>query len=361
MGVVQAVVVAGIGAQPTVEEVELWGPGEGQVRVRMLAAGVCHSDLSILRGTLPHRAPVVLGHEGMGVVTDVGPGVAGVRPGDHVLLNWRAPCRTCAFCMAGEPYLCTHADAVSRRPYGRLPGGPEVFPGLGVAAFAEETVVPESGVVRVPQDVGPETAALLGCAALTGFGAVVNCARVQPGQSAVVFGSGGVGRVVLQTLRLRGAGPIIAVDASPAKEQAARESGATHFLLTGPDLVEQVREITGGRGCDHAIECVGGAAVVRQAWECTRRGGTVTVVGAGSRDDKVAFTALELFHSARRIVGCLHGNAVPERDLPLLLGHVQAGRMDIASLVSDRISLAGVGDALDRMAAHQGGRSLITY
>ncbi|MFD5561893.1 zinc-binding dehydrogenase [Kitasatospora griseola] len=355
----RAVVTTGAGGGLSVEDVHLAGPDAGQVRVRLVAAGVCHSDLSLHRGTLPHKTPAVLGHEGAGVVTEVGSGVEHVRAGDHVVLNWRAPCRSCAFCRNGEPYLCSYSDLVSRKPYGRLADGTPVYPGLGVAAFAEETVLPESGVVKVPSDVPPEVAALLGCAALTGFGAVVNCARVRPGQSAVVFGVGGVGRIALQTLRLVGAGTIVAVDASADKEKAARQSGATHFLPASPDLLEEIRELTDGRGCDHAIECVGGAATVRQAWDCTRRGGTVTVVGAGGRDDRVSFTALELFHSARRLVGCLHGNATAERDVPVLLDHVRAGRMDIGALVSDRIPLDGVAGAFDRLAAHQGGRSLV--
>ncbi|MEU7476324.1 alcohol dehydrogenase catalytic domain-containing protein [Lentzea sp. NPDC042327] len=343
------------GGPLSVEKISLRAPGPGEVRVRLTAAGVCHSDLSLAQRTLPHPLPAVLGHEGTGVVAEVGPDVTGVRVGDHVVLSWRPACRSCRWCLRGQPFLCTRGDEASRRPLGTWQDEP-VYPGLGVAAFAEQTVVPAEAVVVVPSDLPPETAALLGCAALTAYGAVRRSARVAPGDSVAVIGTGGVGLIAVQAARLSGAERIIAVDASPAKESAARACGATDFLLAG----ESARSLVDG-GVDHAIECVGSAETIRQAWDMTRRGGVTTVVGAGGKSQQVTFSALELFHSARTLVGCLHGNTDPARDLPELLEHVRTGAIDLDVVVTDRIPLERVGEAFERMEARTGGRSLIVW
>jgi S-(hydroxymethyl)glutathione dehydrogenase / alcohol dehydrogenase len=357
---VRAVVLTAVGAPMRIAEIDLPEPGPGQVRVRLAAAGVCHSDLSLSDGTLRQPVPAVLGHEGAGTVVSVGAGVTRVRPGDAVVLNWSPSCGACRFCTGGEPYLCVHAGDATTTPYATLDGEP-IYAGLGTAAFAEETLVPEAGVLPLPDGVPLADAALLGCAVLTGYGAVIHAARVRPGESVVVYGLGGVGLATLQSARIAGAGPIIAVDVRPEKEALARAQGATDFLLADDTVAKAVRAVTGGFGADHAFECVGRGATIRTAWSSTRRGGSTTVVGIGRADDKVEFSALELFHFARTLRGCVYGNGDPAVDVPILAEHVREGRLDIGALITDRIDLDAVPEALDRLARGEGARSVVMF
>jgi S-(hydroxymethyl)glutathione dehydrogenase/alcohol dehydrogenase len=364
------VVLREAGGPVAVEEVTLPEPGPGQVRVRLAAAGVCHSDLSLARGTLAHALPLVLGHEGAGRVVVVGDGVTGLAPGDPVVLNWAPPCRACWWCTHGEPWLCARASEAWQRPYGRLADGTEAYPGLGTAAFATETVVAAAACVPLPGDVPLVEAALLGCAVLTGVGAVRNAAGVRPGESVVVIGLGGVGLAAVQGARLAGADPIIGVDPAvkptaslrsdaTTKAELARRLGATEVLTPGPGLAKRVRALLDGRGADHAIECVGRPETIRAAWSVTRRGGKATVVGLGATTDQVTFNALEIGHFARTLVGCYYGNADPAVDVPRLLDDYRAGRLDLAALVTERIPLAEVGAALDRLGT--GARSVVVF
>jgi S-(hydroxymethyl)glutathione dehydrogenase/alcohol dehydrogenase len=358
---VRAALLPCVGGQLELTQITLPDPGPGQVRVKLVAAGVCHSDLSLATGVLRAATPVVLGHEGAGTVVAVGEGVSKVAPGDPVVLNWAPACGHCHLCELGEPWLCENSYAASVETYAALRDGTGVHPGLGVAAFAEETVVSENAVIPVPQGVPLDAAALLGCAVLTGYGAVHNAARVREGESAVVFGLGGVGLAVLQGLRIAGAGPIVAVDVTPEKEELARRHGATEFVLADDQTAKAVRKLTGGHGADHAFECVGRSATIRAAWNSTRRGGRTTVVGIGSKDDQVSFNALEIFHFARTLTACVYGDGVPDRDIPILAEHVRAGRLDLDSLITDRITLDEIPAAFDRMREGKGGRSLITF
>lgn len=358
---VRAAVLAKAGEPLEVTEVVLPDPGPGQVRVRLAAAGVCHSDLSLANGTLRQPVPAVLGHEGSGTIDAVGPEVTGLAPGDPVLLNWAPACRSCWFCEHGEPYLCEHAADGAGEPYAELADGSPLYAGLGTASFAEQTVLPAHAVLPLPADVPLHQAAVLGCAVLTGVGAVRNSAQVSAGESVCVLGLGGVGLSVVQGARLADADPIIAVDVSPGKEGLARALGATHFLLSAPDLGREVRRLTGGRGVDHAFEVVGRASIIRQAWGLTRRGGRTTVVGVGGRDDQAQFSALELFYFARTLTGCVFGSCDPATDVPWLLEDIRGGRLDLAGLVTDEIDLAGVPVAFDQMVAGRGGRSLVRF
>ncbi|MBV2365060.1 Zn-dependent alcohol dehydrogenase [Streptomonospora nanhaiensis] len=358
---VSAAVFPAVGEPPRIERVALPDPGPGQVRVRVAAAGVCHSDLSLANGVLPHHFPAVLGHEGAGTVEAVGPGVESVAVGTPVVLNWSPPCRSCWYCANGEPHLCERAQDAAQRPYAELADGTPVYAGLGTAAFAEATVVPENGVVPLPEAIDPGAAALLGCAVLTGWGAVANTSAVAPGRSAAVIGLGGVGLAVLQAARHAGADPVIAVDSAPAKRDLALGLGATHFLAAGDTLAGEVRGLTGGRGVDHAFEVVGASATIRAAWDITRRGGEVTVVGAGALEDTVALSALEVFYTARTLRGCFYGSSDPQRDIPLLAGHVRAGDLDLASMVTDEIALADLPAAFARMREGRGGRSVVRF
>ncbi|MFB7667493.1 Zn-dependent alcohol dehydrogenase [Kitasatospora sp. NPDC056138] len=359
---VRAVLLTAVGAPLELTEIELPEPGPGQVRVRLAAAGVCHSDLSLSNGTLRTATPTVLGHEGAGTVTAVGEGVNSVRPGDAVVLNWAPACGACHLCGLGEPWLCERAAEASAATYGSLADGTGVHPGLGVAAFAEETVVAERALVPLPAGVPLDSAAVLGCAVLTGYGAVHNAARVRAGESVVVYGLGGVGLATLQAARIAGAGPVIAVDVSPGKEELALRHGATDFLLADDRTTgKAVRKLTGGHGADHAFECVGRADTIRAAWSATRRGGRTTVIGIGGKEEMVSFSALEIFYFARTLTACVYGNSDPAKDIPVLAEHVRAGRLDLEALITDRIALAEIPDAFERMAQGRGGRSLVVF
>lgn len=364
---VRAAVLSAVNAPLHVTEIELPAPGPGQVRIKLAAAGVCHSDLSLSNGTLRQPAPAVLGHEGAGTVTAVGPGVTTVAPGDQVVLNWAPSCGDCHYCGLAEPWLCAGAGLAANAPYATLAdGATALYPGLGTAAFAEETVVPAHAALPLPDGVPLADAALLGCAVLTGWGAVHHSARVRAGESVVVFGVGGVGLATLQAARIAGAGPLVAVDVSPAKEELARAAGATEFLVADAAFFEKegakrIRRLTGGVGADVAIECVGRADTIRAAWSATRRGGRTTVVGIGGQEQQVTFSALELFYFGRTLSGCVYGNSDPARDLPVIAGHVRSGALDLSALVTERIGLDGIPAAFDAMLAGKGGRALVVF
>jgi S-(hydroxymethyl)glutathione dehydrogenase/alcohol dehydrogenase len=355
----QALVVTGPG-ELEVQDVTLRARGDTDVRVRIAGVGVCHSDLSMVNGTLRPSYPLVLGHEASGVVTESGPGT-GIAVGQHVVLNWAVPCDTCWHCEHGEPWLCSTIEGRTGTAGGTLADGAPFEACLGLGAMAEEVVVPATAVVPLPDDVPLEESALLGCAILTGVGAARNAARVQPGDSVLVIGLGGVGLSAVQGARLAGADRIIAVDLSATKEPLARAAGATDFLVASPVLHRQVRTMTEGRGADVALECVGSATTIRQAWSAVRRGGTCVVVGLGPKDQQVTFNPLELFHFSRTLVSSICGNSDARRDITDLVEHVAAGRLDLASSITDRITLAEVPAAFERMQRGEGGRAIVVF
>ncbi|GAA4782889.1 Zn-dependent alcohol dehydrogenase [Streptomyces ziwulingensis] len=359
---VRAAVVPAIGSPLEITEIDLPEPGPGQVRVRLVAAGVCHSDLSLSDGTMRLPLPAVLGHEGAGTVLAVGDGVTHVAPGDDVVLNWAPSCGTCHACSLGEVWLCANALAGAAHVHARrTDDGTDLHPGLNVAAFAEETVVDGRCVLPAPAGVPLTDAALLGCAVLTGYGAVHHSARVREGETVAVFGVGGVGLATLQAARIVGASKIVAVDVSPAKEELARAAGATDYLVASDTTPREIRALTGKQGVDVSVECVGRAVTIRAAWESTRRGGRTTVVGIGGKDQQVTFHALEIFHWGRTLAGCVYGNCDPVRDLPVLADHVRAGRLDLSALVTERIALDGIPAAFENMLAGKGGRALVVF
>ncbi|MFF8939674.1 Zn-dependent alcohol dehydrogenase [Streptomyces paradoxus] len=358
---VRAAVLPAIGSPLEITGIDLPDPGPGQVRVRLAAAGVCHSDLSLSDGTMRVPVPAVLGHEGAGTVVAVGEGVTHVSPGDGVVLNWAPSCGACHACSLGEVWLCADALTGAAAVYARTTDGTDLHPGLNVAAFAEETVVSASCVLPVPDGVPLTDAALLGCAVLTGYGAVHHSARVRQGETVAVFGVGGVGLAALQAARIAGASKIVAVDVSTEKEELARAAGATDYVVASDTTAREIRGLTGKQGVDVAVECAGRAVTIRTAWDSTRRGGRTTVVGIGGKDQQVTFNALEIFHWGRTLSGCVYGNSDPARDLPVLAEHIRAGRLDLSALVTEHISLDGIPAAFDNMLAGKGGRALVVF
>jgi S-(hydroxymethyl)glutathione dehydrogenase / alcohol dehydrogenase len=358
----QAAVLHASGEPVRIEEITLFEPAPTQVVVRMHASGVCHSDLSVVRGTFPFIFPTVLGHEGSGVIESVGEAVTRVEPGDHVVLTWMPPCRQCPNCLAGQNVLCDVGLAEAIGSSYATVDGMALVRGLGVAGWATHTLVPEGSVVKIPKDADLELAALIGCALSTGVGAVFRTAKVTPGSTVAVVGCGGVGLCVMQGAKIAGASKIIAVDRLAPKLELSRSLGARDVVdasLGAP--VEAVKALTDGRGVDFAFEVVGISETIKQSFAMTRRGGTTVLVGAGSPSDEVTFNALDLFVDAKTLVGCLYGSTDPDRDFPVLVEMIERGAIDARALVTSRISLEDINDALDSMEAGVGARSLVVF
>ncbi|MDI6099686.1 alcohol dehydrogenase catalytic domain-containing protein [Actinoplanes sp. NEAU-A12] len=351
-------VVRDAGAPAELVQLRLPEVGPGQVRVKVRAAGVCHSDLSMINGTLRPRHPLVLGHEASGEVVETGDHVTRVTVGDHVVLNWQPACRSCWFCEHEQPWLCSTSSGVAALENGTTLDGEPVHVTLGLGAFAEQVVAPENAVIAVPRELDFDVAALLGCSVLTGSGAIRNTAGVRPGESVLVIGLGGVGLSAVAAARAAGAGKVIAVDVTEAKKGLAEAAGATDFVVSSDNLSKDIRGLTGRLGADHAIECVGRAATIRAAWRATRRGGQVTVVGMGAADDMVQLGALDIFSSARTLKASVYGQADTDLEVPALARDVLDGKLDIGHLITDRITLAEVPAAFDRMARGEGARSV---
>jgi S-(hydroxymethyl)glutathione dehydrogenase / alcohol dehydrogenase len=343
------------------DDVTAVGPGPGEVRVRIRATGVCHSDLSVLTGVIPSGLPAVLGHEGAGEVIEVGSRVTAVQPGQRAVISWTPACGDCAECRGGQPFLCrTYMIAGFTTPRFALADGTMAFGMAGCGTWAEEMVVPWQAVIPVADDVPFEYAALLGCGIPTGVGAVVNTARVSPGSSVAVVGCGGVGLAAIQGARIAGAAVILAVDPLESKHAKALELGATH--AAAPDGAEQARQdLTGGRGFDYAFEVVGASATIRSAWRLARRGGDVIVVGAGGRSDEVPFSAFELLFDGKNLLSSMYGGCDLRRDVDRFAGLWRAGRLDIEGLISARIKFEDLGDAIDALRQGTVVRQIVTF
>ncbi len=351
----------------SVEEIALDEPEPGEVVVRLAASGVCHSDLHMFDKAFKMPLPMVLGHEGAGVVERVGPDVRSVAPGDHVVLAWIPSCGHCRYCAAGRPGLCANRQGVERQGDGVRPrlhdkDGQDLRQLLDTAAFAERVLVREEGVIPIEADVPLEVAALVGCGVLTGVGAVTRTARVEPGSTVAVFGAGGVGLNVIQGAVLAGAARIIAVDLRPAALELARRFGATETLnASDPDVgdpARAVRKMTGG-GVDYSFEVVGLPATIAQAWESLAPGGKAVVVGLTPQRSDVTLRAD--FLSEKALLGCIFGSSIPRIDVPRALALYRNGRLKLDELVTRRYPLSEVNAALDAMRAGSTGRGIITY
>jgi S-(hydroxymethyl)glutathione dehydrogenase/alcohol dehydrogenase len=349
-----------------VEDVDLDGPGHGEVLVRVAAAGVCHSDYHFMNGDLPITLPCVLGHEGAGVVEAVGENVAAVAPGDHVVMLFRAACGRCEFCQRGKPALCAMAGLL--RNSGRMLDGTSRFHRsgtdlhhfLGVSCFAERTVLPEQGVVKIKPEVPLEVAALMGCAVMTGVGAVMNTAQVQPGASVLVIGAGGVGLNVVIGAALVGANQIIVADLLDSKLELAHSFGATHLINAGDqDVVTAVRELTGGEGADYAFEVIGNPKTMATAYQSVRRGGTAVAVGIPPFGSEMTINAGELVYQEKTLKGSYYGTARPHADMPRLLDLYLAGRLPLDRLVTRSYPLEKVNEAYAALLAGEVARSVL--
>ena len=356
----------GVGAPLSVEEVELAEPQAGEVRVRIAAAGVCRSDLHVMDGIWKYDLPMVLGHEGAGVVEAVGPGVLAPQVGDAVALAWVTACGRCRACAAGAPALCEIGSHLHRMPDGssRLRArGQDLGHFMATACFAEHVVVPATQAVELPEGADLEVAALIGCAAMTGVGAVFNTARVRPGERAVVFGCGGVGQCIVQGLRPRARIPIVAVDVTEAALELARASGATDTVLAGSDDDRRGDQARDGRRRGRRLRGARAAAPrSRRPTRRSHRGGRAVIVGMPARDATITINAFSLAGQGLSLMGSLYGSSRPHLDVPRLVELEDAGLL--STRLADRAPLparARSTRAYDDLRAGAPGRGVITF
>jgi S-(hydroxymethyl)glutathione dehydrogenase/alcohol dehydrogenase len=364
---INAAVLRTPGSPLTIEELELDGPGSGEVLVEVKAAGVCHSDLHPALGDWPVPTPMVLGHEGAGVVRAVGPDVTSISPGDVVVFCWAPPCGICPPCRSGHPVVCDRLDKTAYRH--RLPSGTarlhsgvdRVAAFLGTACFADYAVVAEAGAIRVPSGIPFDVLATLGCAVVTGVGAVTNAARVSPGSSVVVIGAGGVGLNVVQGAVLTGSERIIAIDRREPPLALARAFGATDALLAPPVVADSVRDLTGGRGADYVFDTVGTPSTVADAVAAARKGGTIVLTGLARIDGVASLATFPFVMQEKRLIGSVYGSGQPSRDIPRLAGLFQEGKLKLRELVTRVYALGEINDALAALARADGARGVISW
>jgi len=340
----------------SIEEIELDPPGEGEVLIRIRAAGLCHSDLSTINGDRPRQMPIALGHEAAGEVLELGPGIKDLAVGDHVILVFVPSCGHCLPCQEGRPALCepgAKANGEGTLLSGALrihKGTEKIFHHVGVSAFAEHAVVSRNSLVKIDRTLPYEEAALFGCAVITGAGAVINTARVPAGSSVAVVGLGGVGLMSLLAARASGCRQIVAVDMLPDKLKLAKQLGATHVVnAADPKAIEQVRDISGG-GVEYAFELASSVKALELAYRVTRRGGTTVTASLPHPTHTVAIPATNLVAEERTLKGSYIGSCVPSRDIPRFIALYQQGLLPVDRLMSDRIALKDINAGFDRLA-----------
>ncbi|MFC9248734.1 Zn-dependent alcohol dehydrogenase [Streptomyces sp. NPDC057136] len=339
------------------DDVEAVGFGPGKVKLRIRATGLCHSDVSAMSGVLPQPAPFIPGHEGAGEVIDIGDGVTGLAQGDRVLVCWLPACGGCPSCRRGQTHLCLAGFMNAGTPNFKRPGG-DVFGFAGTGTFTEEVVVGAGCAVPIPDDVPFDIAALIGCGVTTGLGAAINTAQVEAGSSVAVIGCGGVGISTIQGARVQGAAQIIAVDPVASRREAALRFGATE-AVSPDELADAKQRITGGEGFDYVFEVVGKSVTARTAYENTRRGGTLCIVGAGAMDDNFQVNMFELFFDEKRILPSMYGGGDVLRSYERAIALWRAGRIDLDSMITHRVRLDGINDALDQMRTGESLRTCI--
>ena len=350
------------------EELEIEKPGAGEVLGEIAAAGLCHSDLSVINGTRPWPLPLVLGHEAAGIVRETGSGISDLKEGDHVVFSFLPVCGRCNNCVSGRGWLCERGVLANRA--GTLLTGATRFHNadgrklhhhLGVSGFSQFTVAARESLVKIDPAVPLEIGVLFGCAVMTGVGAVVNTAKVSPGNSVAIFGLGGVGLAAILGARVAGASPIIAVDRLASKLDLARQCGATHTVdASQSDPVAAVRELTNG-GAELAIEAVGNEHVIAQAYGATRRGGKTVAIGLPHPSKQLTIPAVSLIAEERQLLGCYMGSCVPQRDIPRFINLYQAGLLPVQLLKSREIKLDQVNEGFDALDRGEVARQVIRF
>lgn len=364
----KAGVLRAFGQDLTIEDVAIADPLDREVLVRIMATGVCSSDLSTVRGKTASQLPLIPGHEAAGIVERIGSGVSKVKRGDRVVLSWAPNCGHCFYCQQSHPTLCdvysgaaVHGglwDQTSRLG----PADQPINHYSCVSSFAELAVVPETGCIVIGSDVPFPVAALVGCAVTTGFGAVVNDGRVRPGDSVAVIGVGGVGINAIQAAALAGAQIIVAVDANPEKAELALANGASDFVSAlALDVVNQAKSLTGRRGVDHAIECTGRPTAMSLAYNITRPAGSTVIVGIAPIGAQLSVPAIGFPGSKKRLIGSIYGGGVPEHDITRILSLYRTGRLRLDQQIGRRIRLEQVNDALRWLEEGVMARTIIEF
>lgn len=366
----KAAIATAVGSPLEIADVDVADPQAGEVRLQMGASGVCHSDLSVVNGTLPIALPAVLGHEGAGTITAVGEGVTGLSVGDNVVVSWVPQCGECYMCQHDQGELC-EVGSLASMSGGLLDmtsrvsrDGNPVSVMAASGTFAEEIVIPAIGAVKIEKDIPITAGALIGCGVLTGFGAAVNTASIRKGDTVAVVGCGGVGLNVIQGAKHAGAERIIAVDMVDGKLSTAQKFGATDVVnpSTDGDAVAKVMELSGGRGADVAFEVIGLGPTIEQALQMTRRGGQAVIVGVPKFDVMLTLSpAMDLLVNEKQIRGCWYGGSNVHRDVPMLSDLYRKGEVMLDELMSRQITLDQVNDALDNMGSGEIARSVIVY
>ena len=366
----RAAVAHKAGAPLAIEEVDLEGPREGEVLVEIKATGICHTDAFTLSGDDPEGLfPAILGHEGAGVVLEIGPGVASLKPGDHVIPLYTPECRQCEYCTSGKTNLCqairvTQGQGVMPDGSSRFSiAGEKVFHYMGTSTFANHTVVPEIALARVRRDAPFDKICYIGCGVTTGLGAVINTARVEAGSNCVVFGLGGIGLNVIQGLRLVGANLIVGVDVNPAREAMGRRFGMTHFVNPGEaggDLVAHLVDLTGG-GADYSFECIGNVHTMRQALECAHKGwGESVIIGVAPAGAEISTRPFQLV-TGRVWRGTAFGGARGRTDVPKIVDWYMDGKIEIDAMITHSMGLEAINDAFHLMHEGRSIRSVVVY
>jgi len=355
-------VIARKSGQPALlEDFTLDDPGQDEVLVRILASGVCHTDLFVKNGGVGEEGfPFLLGHEGAGIIEAVGPGVEASRVGEHVILAWRAPCSKCRFCLVGQPNLC--AASLNAQPRMRTLDGQTLNPVLGIGSFCTHTIVHAQQAIQIEADLPDPQMSLIGCGVMTGVGAALYTAGVRPGTSVAVFGCGGVGDSVIQGARLAGATTIIAVDIDERKLEWAKGFGATH-TVNGSDgkAVEAIKALTGGNGVNYSFECVGRPQTLAQALWCRDLAGVCVLIGVASGDMKLELPIQQYFSLGGSLRVCWYGDCLPSRDFPLLARWYQQGQLKLDEVVTRLIDLSETEEAFHAMERGETLRSVITF
>ena len=367
---VRAAVAHKAGAPLTIETVQLQGPKAGEVLVEIKATGICHTDEFTRSGADPEGLfPAILGHEGAGIVVDVGPGVASLKKGDHVIPLYTPECRQCKSCLSGKTNLCTAIRATQGK--GLMPdstsrfslGGKQVFHYMGCSTFANYTVLPEIALAKIREDAPFDKVCYIGCGVTTGIGAVINTAKVEPGANVVVFGLGGIGLNVVQGARLVGANKIVGVDLNPARKALGEKFGMTHFVNpkeVGGDVVAHLVELTGG-GADYSFECIGNVEVMRQALECCHRGwGVSVIIGVAGSGQEIKTRPFQLV-TGRVWKGTAFGGAKGRRDVPKIVDWYMEGKINIDDLITHKLKLQDINEGFDLMHAGRSIRAVVVY